>query len=279
MFPTQGGYEESANPTISSLRLMTAAATTKPALTPHQQLQFFAYHYRDRRDVRARPDNTGRPPQQVDVNIATIGISQVGSFAAGEGDLDTLTWAAVQRGDWYGQDHAAFSIALEGGYRWRSRWRPWLRAGYQHASGDAEAADARHETFFSMVPSLQRHSQSTIYAYMNLRDAFAQFAIEPHQRVRTQIEVHHLRLANAEDRWYHGSGATSRTGTFFGYSGRLSGGETGLGTIVEGTLDLSLRRTWSVRAYAGWMRGGDVVRQLFRDDRLRFFSFENVLTF
>jgi hypothetical protein len=279
MFPTQGGYEESANPTISSVKVLAATLTTKPAITPRQQLQVFAYHYRDRRDVQARPDNTGRLPRRVDIDLATVGASHVGSFAVAGGDADTVAWGAVQRGNWYGQDHAAFGFALEGGYRWRTSWRPWLRAGYEHASGDSQPGDERHETFFAMLPSVDRYSRSTTYTHMNLRDAFVQFTIEPHQRVRTGLDVHHLRLANAADRWYHGSGATSRTGTFFGYSGRVSGGATGLGTIAEGMVDLSLRPNWSARAYLGSMRGGEVVRRLFRDDRLLFFSFENVLTF
>lgn len=279
LFPTQGGYEESANPTISTLRLLTAAFTTKTALTRHQQLQVFAYDYRDRRDVRARPDNTGRLAPAVDVTVTTFGASQVGSFPIARGDVDTIVWGAIQRGDWYGQDHAAFSVALEGGYRWHARWNPWLRVGYQHASGDSNPADARHETFFAMLPSVNRYSPSTVYTPMNLRDAFVQFSLEPHRRLRTQFDVHRLHLASAADRWYHGSGATSRTGTFFGYSGRLSGAASELGTVTEGTVDVVLGPQWSTRAYAGWMRGGDVVRRLFLTDRMFFVSFENVLTF
>jgi hypothetical protein len=279
LFPTQGGYEESANPTISSIKLLAAAFTTKPSLTPHQQVQIFVYHYRDRRDVRARPDNTGRPAPRVDVGLATIGASQVGSFALGRGEVDTVIWGAIQRGDWYAQDHAALSIAVEGGYRWRTRWRPWLRLGFQHSSGDSNPGDERHETFFAMVPSLNRYAQSSTYAAMNLRDGFLQFSFEPHARLRAQVDVHHLRLANGADRWYHGSGATSRTGTFFGFSGRASGGATGLGTVTESTVDMTLGPHWSARAYAGWMRGGDVVSRSFRGDRLLFASFENVLTF
>ena len=279
LFPTQGGYEESANPTMSSVKMLTAAFTTKTALTPHQQVQAFAYHYRDQRDVSTRPDNTGRPAPRANVDLFTIGASQAGSFPAGRGDIDTVIWSAIQRGDWYAQDHAAFSIAVEGGYRRRTRWNPWVRIGYQHASGDSSAGDARHETFFAMTPSLNRYSRSATYTPMNLRDAFVQFLLQPHARLKTQLDVHHLRLANASDRWYHGSGATSRTGTFFGFSGRVSGGATGLGTVTEGMVDITVRPQWSARAYAGWMRGGDVVGRSFRGDRLLFLSFENVLAF
>jgi hypothetical protein len=49
--------------------------------------------------------------------------------------------------------------------------------------------------------------------------------------------------------------------------------------MIEGAVDMTLAKPWSARAYAGWMRRGDVVRRSFRGDRLVFFSFENVLSF
>jgi hypothetical protein len=279
LFPTQGGYEESANPTISSVKVFAGALTAKPALIPHQQLQLFLYHYRDQRDIRARPDNTGRVPRAADVSIATLGASHVGNFESRRGNIDVVAWAAVQAGDWYGQEHRAFSAALEAGYRWCSGWRPWLRAGFLHASGDGRPSDTRHETFFQMLPSVNRYSASAAYAQMNLRDTFVQFSLQPHRRIRTEIDVHDLRLANAADRWYHGSGATSRTGTFFGFSGRPSTGATALATSIEGTIDVTLKRPWSMRAYLGSMTGRDVVRRLFQGHRLLFFSLENILSF
>jgi hypothetical protein len=279
LFPTQGGYEESANPTMSSLKVLAGAVTVKPQALRGGQLQGFVYHYRDTRAVQARPDNTGRPARAADVDIATIGASHIARFALPKGAIDSVVWIAGQTGDWYGQDHSAYSVAVEGGFQWPIHWRPWIRAGFQHASGDQHPEDARHETFFPMLPSLNRYSQSATYSPMNLRDAFVQLALEPHVRMRVRADLHHLRLAAPSDLWYHGSGATSRNGSFFGFSGRPSGGEAGLGTMIEGAVDMTLAKPWSARAYAGWMRRGDVVRRSFRGDRLVFFSFENVLSF
>ena len=42
---------------------------------------------------------------------------------------------------------------------------------------------------------------------------------------------------------------------------------------------MNILRQWSVNAYAGWMRGGDVARSLFAENRLTFAYFENVLQF
>ena len=120
---------------------------------------------------------------------------------------------------------------------------------------------------------------STTYALMNVQDTFAQFSVDPHPRVTAHAEVHRLSLASAADRWYYGSGATSRTGTFFGFATRLSGGATGLGTIAEGSVDVRLTRYWAMNGYLGWMKGGEVVRRTFAGDRLVFFYLENVLSF
>ncbi len=279
LFPTQGGYEESANPTISSVKVLTGSVTAKPALLPHQALQFFVYHYRDQRDVRARPDNAMVGLSKADVSIGTFGVSDVGVVRVGPGELDGVVWFAAQTGDWYGQKHVAHSAALEVGYRWQASGRPWLRAGMLRASGDAAPDDREHHTFFQMLPSVQRYSASTTYALMNVQDMFAQISFEPRSRMTARAEVHRLSLAQAADRWYYGSGATSRTGTFFGFATRSSGGATRLGTIAEGSIDVSLKRYWSMNGYVGWMKGSDVVRRTFAADRLVFFYLENVLSF
>ena len=186
---------------------------------------------------------------------------------------------AAQTGDWYGRSHRAASVALEAGHRWtRAPYRPWLRAGYLWASGDRNGEDDRHGTFFQMLPSSRKYALSSVYAQMNLSDAFAQLAIEP-RRLRARIEVHALHLASGADLWYQGSGATASKGRFFGFSGRAAGGDTALGTVLEGAVDVPIRKYWSVNAYAGVMSGGDVVTHWFTNKRLTFWSVENVIRF
>ena len=113
---------------------------------------------------------------------------------------------------------------------------------------------------------------------MNLRDAFAQLAIEP-RGLRARIEVHALHLASGADLWYHGSGATASKGRFFGFSGRAARGDTALGTVLEGTVDVPIRKHWSVNGYAGVMSGGRVVAHWFTNKRLTLWSIENVIRF
>jgi hypothetical protein len=280
MAPTQGGFEEDAGSSLVDVDVAAFTLTLRPGTAvPATDLTAFVYTYGDDRRVSARPDNTGRAASRVDVSLATMGASAIGSVQHGEGEIDWLGWFAVQRGSWYEQSHRAWSAAIEGGYQWMSGWQPWLRGGYLHASGDDEPADARHDTFFPIMPTVRRYSFTTAYAPMNLRDGFVELSLRPMPRVRARIDLRSLRLAAASDRWYGGSGATQKQGTFFGYAGRPSAGFRDLGTVVEGALDVTINPHWSVNGFFGTIAGGRVVTTLFRGDRLRFGYIENVIQF
>ena len=171
-------------------------------------------------------------------------------------------------------------MAAEIGHRWSVlAWRLWLRAGVLYASGDEDPVARHHGTFFQMFPTVRRYSQSMTYAQMNTRDVFVQAYLYPHARVSWRADLRAIDLAQRQDRWYAGSGATARKGTEFGYAGRLSHDATGLGVVLDQSVDLRLHRRWSVNAYVGTFWGGDVVRRSFLGDRLTFTYVENVLTF
>jgi hypothetical protein len=114
---------------------------------------------------------------------------------------------------------------------------------------------------------------------MNLDDLFVQTIVRPRANLSVRADLHRIKLAESADRWYAGSGATRRSGAIFGYAGRASGGADDLGTIVEGSVDWTINRRWSVNAYAGHMWGGAAVRNLFAGDRLTFMYFENVIQY
>ena len=275
--PTQGGYEESTNLTITKIQVGAASAAYA---TGGAESQAFLYAYRDRRrSPMAVVDNRLIDDLRPDVTIASIGGSHARVVATGAGELDAVAWGAGQLGDWYGTPHRAASFAVEAGHRWtRARWRPWLRAGYLWASGDGSWDDDRHNTFFQMLPSSRKYALSSAYAQMNLRDAFAHAVIEP-RGFNARVEVHKLTLASGADLWYQGSGATSSADRYFGFAGRYAQGETSLGTVLEGTIDVPLKKYWSVNAYGGTMWGGGVVKRYFTDKRLTFWSLENVIRF
>ncbi len=282
LMPTQGGYEESASPAITKIQLYSAAATFKPhVLLPWSEVQFFSHTYRDRREVETRPDNSSSTVTEADITMTTVGASQVGIFPTDFGEVDSVVWLAGQAGDWYGSSHRAWSLAAEVGHRWTAMpWQPWVRVGLLYASGDKDPTDTKHGTFFQMVPTSRRYSLSNSYAQMNMKELFGQVYLYPTSSLTLRADVHRLSLADPNDRWYAGSGATARRGIFFGYSIRPSNAATEFGTVVEGSADVRLNRYWSVNAYLGHIAGGDVVKRLFTaGHRLSFFYLENVIGF
>lgn len=278
--PTQGGFEEQTGSSLRDINVGTVTLTLRPgALIPASDVAVFAHRYADNRAITARPDNSGRSASRVDIDLATFGASVVGSATRGTGEVDWLAWVVAQRGTWYELDHSAWSIALEGGYQWRARWQPWLRAGYLHASGDRNGADERHGTFFPMLPTVRRYSFTTAYAPMNLNDLFGELIVRPAARLTARVDLRRVQLSEAADRWYAGSGATRRTGNYFGYAGRPSGGSRDLGRVIEGAADVRLTAHWALNGFVGGMRAGRAVETLFSGRWLRFAYLENVIQF
>ena len=277
--PTQGGFEDAAGAEITRIDLVTGAVTLKPgSVLRHTDWQLFANRYNDTRTVQARPDNTNTPATAVDVHINTFGSSVAGVYPKGSGQIDVVGWIAAQTGTWYGQSHRASAEAGELGYQWsKAAWRPWLRAGFFRASGDADPADNNHGTFVPIMPTVRKYSLSTVYSLMNLDDVFVQAFVSPSPKLTVRVDLHRLALVTAEDRWYAGSGATQKTGTNFGYAGRRSNGATSLGTMFEGSADRAISRHWSVNGYGGVMKGGDVVRRTFAGGWLTFMYLESVV--
>ena len=282
MMPTQGGFARTAGPTITDIVVAGGTVSSRPAAgtaLSHTQVQGFGLQYRDRRPVTQRPDNTGRAATRVDVDVTTFGGVVVGAYPAGPGEADVFGWTAAQAGNWYDDDHRAFALAAEGGYQWtRAPWRPWVRGGAFHASGDDAAADGRHGTFFPMLPTLRRFSQTTVYSTMNLRDRFVQILARPRPSLGLRLDVHRLTLASAADLWYGGSGATLGTGNSFGYVGRRSNGSRNLGTSVEASADYALTSRVSLNAFLARIHGGPVVTGTFGGNRLWYGYVESVVT-
>ena len=160
----------------------------------------------------------------------------------------------------------------------RRAWHPWIRAGLFHAGGDEDAVDRRHGTFFPLLPTLRRFSQTTVYSTMNLNDAFVQLLVRPAPSLGARFDVRRLTLASAADLWYSGSGATLGSGNTFGYVGRRSNDSRNLGTSVEVSADYALHPRVSLSAFLAHINGGRVVTGTFAGDRLWYGYVESVVT-
>jgi hypothetical protein len=277
--PTQGGFARVAGPTIDDIDVWGGTVSVQPtSRLPHTQVQGFVIRYDDDRPVTQRPDNMGLSAPRVDVGITSTGGTLVGVYPVAGGHVDALAWGVWQRGDWYGQAHRASTFAVEGGYQWSTRpWSPWVRAGVLHASGDDSSTDNEHGTYFPVLPTVRRFSQTTVFSTMNVDDMFVQVMARPVKPLGLRLDVHRLHLASAAEIWYIGSGATLEEGGVFGYSGRRSNGSRVLGTSIEGSADVAVTPLWSVNAFVGHVNGGRVVTGTFTGDRFWFVYVEQVL--
>jgi len=280
--PTQGGFEERAHRTIDGIDIIATELTAKKdVLAGGTEGQLFHYYYQDSRVVGAiaRQDNSGKSiasGDEHDVDFHMIGGHLVGAYELGEGILDLLVWGGYQYGSWFELDHRAFAVALEAGYQFNQiPWKPHLRTGVNYGSGDPDAGDADHETFFQMLPTARLYSSSILYNMQNTRDIFGMLILKPHEKVLIRGDLHYVRLSESADRWYVGAGPISLN-TAGGYAARSSGGEDELGTLVDIGIWWKALPDVSISGYYGHFFGGDVVEKFYTSDNDNDFFYADV---
>ncbi len=238
-------------------------AFTKPlrAARVESEFRLFGLHYHDGRGA-LKTDNRAAAARRADaenIRVNTVGGHYIAAVRTSRGTLDVLAWGAGQFGAWGVQSHRAGAAAFEGGFQpggALSKVKTWVRAGYFRSTGDGDPADARHETFFQVLPTPRVYARFPFYNLMNSEDAFAQVTLKPHARLTLRADVHALRLSDADDLWYSGGGAFQET--TFGYQGRPSGGRKSLGTLFDLSADVSVTPTTTLTFYGAGVRGGGV---------------------
>ncbi len=160
------------------------------------------------------------------IRIETFGAHSLHAFTTGAGTIDALAWGAVQTGRWGTQTQRAYALDFEAGFQPRvlrrlkplAKLKPWIRGGYTIGSGDGNPGDARHGTFFQVLPTPRPYARFPFFDMMNTEDRFGALILRPHARVTVSSEFHALRLSNANDLWYGGGGVFQPW--TFGYVGR-----------------------------------------------------------
>lgn len=234
-----------------------------PGRTSKGEARLFALHHHDGRNI-VKTDNRPQAVRASDhrnLRLTTIGGHAMGIFGGDGGKTDLLVWGAVQFGRWGLLDHRAAAIAIEGGYQFVAPWKPWLRAGYFRSTGDGNADDGTHSTFFQVLPTPRIYARVPFFNLMNNDDIFGQILLKPVSKLSLRSDVHYLRLSSRQDLWYVGGGPFQQ-GTF-GYTGRPSNGHSGLGTLVDLSLDYALTSTTTMTFYLGGVRGGGVQAAIY----------------
>ena len=275
--PSRGSFDLNGNDFISNVKVVYLN-TTFPDPTPaHPSVsRLFGVYYEDARTEAIKTDNRPLAARTADkraIRIGTVGGDYLRVIPAGAGKFDVMGWGAVQFGDWGSEAHGAYSYAAEAGYQLpKAPWKPWLRVGYNFASGDGNPANNQHGTYLPLLLTGRQYARDPFFTPSNLEDLFAQLILKPNVRTTVRTEVHGLRLAERNDLWYGGGGAyQNRT---FGYSGRPSGGANNLATLADLSVDYQLQKNTALTFYLAYANGGGVVRNIYnsRDNVYTYFE-------
>ena len=266
--PTRGAFRTNGWGGLDVGVAYAALTVPTPWLGRRGEARLFGLHYRDDREL-PKLDNRPAPARALDssrLDVTTVGAHLVQVVPTGLGPVDLLAWGAVQLGDWGGQTHRAHALALEVGVQPAGlpALKPWLRAGYYCGSGDADAADDRHGTFFNVLPTPRIYARLPFHNAMNLEEAFGSLVLRPGAKLTVRADARVLGLAERTDLWYGGGGAFE-PGTL-GFAGRPSGGARKLGTLLDVGAEWRATPRVTVAGYVGHVAGGPVLDNAYGAD-------------
>ena len=146
--------------------------------------RIFGLGYQDLRDGVLKTDNRPVPVRTADtahINIGTFGGHYIHTIETRAGQFDALAWVALQTGSWGILNQRAGAFAAEAGWqpRFLAQLKPWFRGGYDYGSGDKNAGDSTHGTFFQVLPTPRVYARFPFFNMMNNRDVFGDPAQGP----------------------------------------------------------------------------------------------------
>ncbi len=264
--PTRGVYSLNGWDQLNKIQIAYLAETFDDA-DKHvaSEGRAMAIYYADDREDVTKVDNRTSAERAADkqgIHMAILGghLAQVRDL--GPGRADGLLWGVSEIGKWGELNQNAFAVDAELGYQLpKAAWKPWLRFYYSYNSGDGNPNDRDHGTFISPLCTTQKFSPYPFYSYANLQDVCGQLLLRPTKRLSWRLEAHSLQLANRNDLWYTGGGAYEELN--FGYSGRSSGGYTGLGSLYDTYLNYQASKNLTATLFFGYSRGGEVQAATF----------------
>jgi hypothetical protein len=231
----------------------------------HAEWRVFGIYYNDDRGV-VKTDNRAPSVRAADrsaINIGTYGGHFIAALPTSGGTIDVLGWGALQSGSWGTQQQRSAAGTWEGGFQpniWEGL-RPWFRGGFFYSSGDGNANDSVHGTFFALLPTPRVYARFPFFNEMNNRDLFGEVVLRPGKNLTVRSDIHGLWLSNKHDLWYTGGGAFQPW--TFGFQGRPANGETGLATLYDISGDYNWKNGVSVGLYFGYAVGGPVIKSIY----------------
>jgi hypothetical protein len=216
-----------------------------------------AIYYHDWRRV-LKTDNRALAARQADagnIGIASFGGHHLSVVQTSAGAVDVMLWGVAQTGRWGALDHRGTALAAEAGIQpkvW-PKLKPWVRAGFFDGSGDSDANDGTHGSFFQVLPTPRPFARFPFFNLMNNRDLNAMLVLRPHAKVTVSSEFHALRLSNRRDLWYVGGGVFQPW--TFGYVGRPASGAQSLANLYDTSVDYRFNTNTTITGYVGYANG------------------------
>jgi hypothetical protein len=198
------------------------------------------------------------------VEAYTLGISMIGIYPLGPGNLDVFAWVAGQAGDIDDRDLLAGAGILELGYQLPDvLLKPWFRAGINVASGgDTSSGDSR--TFFNMLPTNHLYyGFADQLAFQNLFNPFVQVMLKLPVNLSLNLFYHYFALVDNDDNLYFGTGAFTQKGGragAFGYGTRASFGHHTVGQELDAVLNWNATKWLSLQGGYAHLWGGPVLK-------------------
>ena len=230
------------------------------------EVRLFALQYADFRDDVVKTDARPLVDRTADddrIHVTTLGGHWVHAIASRRGVVDVTLWGAGQLGSWGAQSHRAWAGVAELGVQptGMSPLKPWLRGGISYGSGDGDAADDRHGTFFQVLPTPRPYARFPFYDMQNSTDVYAMLTLRPLPSFTLRGEAHGIRLSSGEDLWYSGGGAFQMRS--FGYQGRPTGGEENLARLLDLSAELRITPDFVVTGYVSRARARRAMRAAY----------------
>jgi len=234
--PTFGGFEIDGMNTITAVNVAGATVNLRDSERFKNTIgQLSYYYYSDDRGLVAtdnRPEAARIATKGRSIEMNTLGASAAHVLPIGPGQADGMAYSYGQFGNWQGLNHGAWAYGAELGYQLPEVWgSPWMRAGINSASGDANPNDRDHQTFFQMLPTSWLYAQFPFYNMMNNQDVFLQAIVKPDPMVNIRLDFHWLSVNQSRDLVYNGAGATSNK--YFGFNGAPTGGFDNLAYLTH----------------------------------------------
>jgi hypothetical protein len=245
----QGVFNMNANPELNvDLQYL---AYSKTDFHQHVLWRVFAIGYHDGRTGLTKTDNRALTVRQSDhknIRVGTYGGDLLTTLPAGPGAFDFIFWGALQNGTWGLLNQHSGAVAVEGGYRLTHfASNPWVRGGFLRSTGDNNATDNQHNTFFQVLPTPRVYSRFPFYNFMNSSDQFIQIIDNPAKKLEIRSDLHFLQLTSDKDLWYQGGGAFDNK--VFGFTGRPANLHHSFASVVDISSDYQLTKALAVNLY------------------------------